>query len=146
MTNDRTLGIAALSLAAIMIAYGYGLDAPFVYEPVGPKAFPLFAAGLIAICGLVLVIKGGGAIEKAGPGVGRALLLLGLSLLAYAVLFQPLGYIVSTTLLMVPIAMIFGARWWQGLLTGAALGVFGYLLFDRALSVVLPAGILGGII
>ena len=145
MTNDRTLGISALVIAALMTAYGYGLDAPFAYEPVDPKAFPLITAGIIAVCGLILTIRGGGVVPPAGSGVNRALLALAGCLLAYALLFQPLGFIVSTTLLMMPIAMIFGARWWQGLLTGAVLAISSFLLFDRALAVVLPAGVLGGL-
>lgn len=146
MSNDRTLGVAALILAAIMLAFGYGLEAPFAYEPVGPKTFPLIAAAIIALCGAILVIRGGGAVVHAGPGVNRALLSLAASLLAYALLFQPLGFLVSTTLVMVPIAAIFGARWWQGLLAGGSIAMGSYLLFDRALAVVLPAGVLAGII
>lgn len=146
MSSDRILGIAALLLAAVMVIFGYGLDAPFAYEPVGPKAFPLIAAGMIAVCGLILVIKGGGAVAPIGPGTFRALLALSVCLLAYALLFQPLGFVVSTTLLMVPIAMIFGARWWQGLLSGIAIAVLSFVLFDRVLAVVLPLGVLGGIL
>ncbi|WP_240233644.1 tripartite tricarboxylate transporter TctB family protein [Devosia lacusdianchii] len=146
MSNDRTLGVAALILAAIMLAFGYGLEAPFAYEPVGPKTFPLIAAAIIALCGAILVIRGGGAVVPAGPGVNRALLSLAASLLAYALLFQPLGFLVSTTLVMVPIAAIFGARWWQGLLAGGSIAMGSYLLFERALAVVLPAGVLAGII
>lgn len=146
MTNDRTLGAAALLLAALMAGFGYGLEAPFAYEPVGPKAFPLLTAAVIAVCGLILTIRGGGVVPQTGPGVNRALLGLCVSLLAYALLFQPLGFIISTTLLMIPIAMIFGARWWQGLLTGAIMAAASYLLFDRVLAVVLPAGVLRGII
>lgn len=146
MSSDRILGIAALLLAAIMVIFGYGLDAPFAYEPVGPKAFPLIAAGIIALCGLILVIKGGGAVAPMGPGTLRALLALSACLLAYALLFQPLGFIVSTTLLMVPIAMIFGARWWQGLLSGGAIAVLSFVLFDRVLAVVLPLGVLGAVL
>ncbi|HLV29395.1 MAG TPA: tripartite tricarboxylate transporter TctB family protein, partial [Burkholderiaceae bacterium] len=39
--NDRLLGIAALVFAALITAFGYDLEPPFSYEPVGPKAFPL---------------------------------------------------------------------------------------------------------
>lgn len=146
MSSDRILGIAALLLAAIMVFFGYGLDAPFAYEPVGPKTFPLIAAGLIGLCGLILVIKGGGAVAPTGPGTNRALLALSACLLAYALLFQPLGFIVSTTLMMVPIAMIFGAKWWQGLLSGGVIAGLSFVLFDRMLAVVLPLGVLGGIL
>ena len=146
MTNDRTLGVAALVFATLMAAFGWGLEAPFAYEPVGPRAFPLITAAVIAVCGLILTTKGGDAVPSAGPGVNRALLGLSVSLLAYALLFQPLGFIISTTLLMIPIAMIFGANWWQGLVTGAIIAIASYLLFDRVLAVVLPAGLLGGLL
>jgi putative tricarboxylic transport membrane protein len=68
------------------------------------------------------------------------------SLLAYSLLFQPLGFVISTAILMVPIAMIFGAKWWQGAVTGMLLALSSFLLFDRVLDVVLPVGPLGGII
>jgi putative tricarboxylic transport membrane protein len=123
MHTDRILGVAAIAVAAIMLAFGYGLEAPFAYEPTGPRAFPLIAAGMIALCGVILVWK-----------------------LAYALLFQPLGFVVATTVFMIPIAMIFGAKWWQGVLVGAVLSVSSFLLFDRVLDVVLPTGPLGGII
>lgn len=147
MTNDRILGGAALALAAIMIAFGYGLDAPFSYEPVGPKAFPLLTAGIIAACGMALLIGRGGAVDTAaGPGTNRALLLLSAALLVYALLFEPLGFLLATALLMTPVAMVFGAKWWQGLVTGIGLAASFYVIFDRGLQVVLPAGLLRGVV
>lgn len=146
MTSDRSLGVAALVFSAIMFAFGYNLEAPFAYEPVGPKAFPLLAAAVIAICGIILVIRGGGVVAPNGPGINRGLFLIAASLLAYALLFQFLGFMLATLLMVVPVAMIFGAKWWQGLITGAVLAVSAYLLFDRALAVVLPKGVLGGLL
>ncbi|MBP1859866.1 tripartite tricarboxylate transporter TctB family protein [Rhizobium herbae] len=146
MTQDRFLGLAALALAAAMVAYGYGLQAPFAYEPVGPRAFPLMAAAVIAVCGIILVLKPGEANTTEGSGVTRPILILSACLLAYALLFQPLGFVLSTTLLMVPIAMVFGASWWQGLITSAVLAISSYLLFDRLLDVILPIGPFGGFI
>lgn len=146
MTQDRFLGVAALALAAVMIAFGYNLQAPFAYEPVGPRAFPLMAAGVIAICGLLLVLKPGQANTTEGSGITRPILILAVCLLAYALLFQPVGFVISTALMMVPIAMVFGALWWQGAITGVVLAVSSYILFDKVLDVVLPVGPLGGMI
>ncbi len=146
MHTDRILGAAAIAVAAILIAYGYGLEAPFAYEPVGPRAFPLIAASIIAVCGVILLLKPGAADGSETPMPGRAVLALSGSLLAYAILFQPLGFVISTATLMVPIAMIFGAKWWQGALTGVVLAVSSFMLFDRVLDVVLPVGPLGGLI
>ena len=55
--NDRTLGIAALALAAFMTWAGWDIEAPFAYEPVGPRAFPLLLALIIGLCGLRLAIR-----------------------------------------------------------------------------------------
>jgi putative tricarboxylic transport membrane protein len=146
MNTDRFLGATALAVAALMLAFGYGLQAPFAYEPVGPRAFPLLAAGVIAVCGIMLVLIPGEPDQAHQAGPGMAIAALSASLLGYALLFQPLGFVISTTIFMVPIAMIFGARWWQGAVTGVVLGVASYLLFDRVLEVVLPVGPFGGII
>lgn len=145
MTTDRLLGATAIAVAAIMFVFAYGLQAPFAYEPVGPRAFPLIAAGMIALCGVILVLKPGEpSAEPAGP-IGALAALSG-SLVGYALLFQPLGFVIATTIFMIPIAMIFGAKWWQGAMTGFVLAVSSYLLFDRMLEVVLPIGPFGGII
>ena len=146
MTQDRFLGVAALALAAFMIAFGYNLQAPFAYEPVGPRAFPLMAAGVIAICGLLLVLTPGQADTTEGSGISRRILVLAVCLMSYALLFQPLGFVLSTAVMMVPIAMVFGALWWQGAITGVLLAVSSYLLFDKVLDVILPVGPLGGMI
>lgn len=146
MNTDRLLGVTALAVAALMLAFGYGLQAPFAYEPVGPRAFPVFAALMIAVCGIILVVKPGEADPVLHRGPGWAIVSLSVSLFGYVLLFQPLGFVLSTTVFMVPIAMIFGAKWWQGAITGAVLAVSSYFLFDRILDVVLPAGPLGGIV
>ncbi|SMF13513.1 putative tricarboxylic transport membrane protein [Xaviernesmea oryzae] len=145
MKTDRILGATAIAVAAIMLVFGYGLQAPFAYEPVGPRAFPLIAAGMIALCGVILVLKPGE--PSSGPaGPTGALAALSGCLMGYALLFQPLGFVIATTIFMIPIAMIFGARWWQGAVTGVVLAVSSYLLFDRVLEVVLPVGPFGGIV
>ncbi|MEZ5740870.1 MAG: hypothetical protein R3E68_16370 [Burkholderiaceae bacterium] len=41
---------------------------------------------------------------------------------------------------------LFGATWTQAVLTGLALGVGLFLLFDRLLDVVLPLGLLRGVL
>ncbi|TDX83619.1 putative tricarboxylic transport membrane protein [Neorhizobium sp. R1-B] len=145
MKTDRLLGATAIAVAAMMLVFGYALQAPFAYEPVGPRAFPLIAAGMIALCGVILVLRPGEpSCEPAGP-IGALAALCG-CLVGYALLFQPLGFVIATTIFMVPIAMIFGAKWWQGAVTGVVLAVSSYLLFDRVLEVVLPVGPFGGIV
>ncbi|MCY1551965.1 Tripartite tricarboxylate transporter TctB family protein [compost metagenome] len=69
-------------------------------------------------------------------------------MLAYALLFQWLGFPLATTLMAVPVGMAFGGSWKQSLAGGTALGLVLFLLFDKLLDVVLPTGpldaLLGG--
>ncbi|SPU48671.1 Tripartite tricarboxylate transporter TctB family [Bordetella trematum] len=72
--NDRLLGILALVLAAFITWAGWDLEAPFAYEPVGPRAFPMLIALIIGLCGLRLAIKGGirsKPIRRAPAGASR---------------------------------------------------------------------------
>jgi len=146
MSSNRSLGAMALLMAGILAVFGWGLVAPFAYEPVGPRAFPMLTAALIAFCGIVLLIGGGNETEAVSRRTMTGIVMLTVTLLVYAVIFERLGYVPSTFLMAGIVARIFGASWIQAAASGAVLAVGSYLLFDRGLDVVLPAGILGGLI
>lgn len=144
--NDRVLGIAALIFAALIFAFGYDLEPPFSYEPVGPKAFPLLLALIIALCGVRLVIKGGGEVEANPKGANFRIVLMVVYLAAYAFVFQWLGFIIATTLMVTFVGRLFQATWRQALIGGIIMSIGLYFLFDKGLDVVLPLGILGDIL
>lgn len=144
--SDRILGAACVALAIAMAWFAQGYAPAFSYEPVGPRAFPRLLAGLMAIAGAWLVIK---PTVVENPFQGGAFKLIGLSVatvFCYALFFQVLGFTLSTALMAVPVGMAFGGSWKQALLGGAGLGVGLFLLFDKALDVVLPTGILSFIL
>jgi len=142
--NDRLLGIAALIFAALITALGYDLVPPFSYEPVGPRAFPLLLALIIAICGVSLIIKGGGEVEANPPGANKRIMAMVGYLAAYAFLFQWLGFIVATTLMVTFVGRLFQATWLQAFIGGVVMSVGFFYLFDKGLDVVLPSGIIFG--
>jgi len=144
--NDRVLGIAALIFAALITAFGYDLEPPFSYEPVGPKAFPLLIALIVAICGVRLVIKGGGEVAANPPGANTRIMAMVAYLAGYAFLFQWVGFVVATTVMVALVGRLFGATWVQAFIGGLGMGVGFFFLFDKALDVVLPTGILGGLL
>lgn len=146
MSNNRTLGALALLMALVLAGFGWGLVAPFAYEPVGPRVFPLITATLIAVCGLILIVRGGGHAEPVSGPTTLGLAFLVLTLLVYAMVFVRLGYVPSTLLMAAVVARVFGAAWWQAVMTATVLAVGSYLLFDHGLDVVLPTGILGGLL
>lgn len=140
--NDRILGVATLGLAAFMTAAGWGIEAPFAYEPVGPRAFPLLLALIIGLCGLWLVYKGGHQVEANPPGANaRIALMMGFAV-AYAFLFQWLGLVIATTLMTMCVGRLFGGGWIKCAIGGVVMSVLFFLLFDKVLDVVLPTGLL----
>lgn len=141
--NNRILGIAALIFAAGMIWLGHDLEAPFSYEPLGPRAFPLAIATIIALCGIRLVVKGGGQAESNPTGANLRIGFMLATIVGYALLFQWAGFIIATAAMTAVVGRLFGGAWSKTIIAGIAAGILSYLLFDKALDVVLPTGLLG---
>jgi putative tricarboxylic transport membrane protein len=141
--DDRKLGVLALVLAAFLAWHGHTLEAAFSYEPIGPRAFPLAIAAIIALCGLILTIKGGNRVEPNSSGANARLWLMIAILSGYAVTFQLLGFILSTALMTTLVARLFNGTWTKAVIGGLGMGILFFVLFDRLLDVVLPVGILG---
>lgn len=144
--NDRILGIAALALAVFMTAAGWSIEAPFAYEPVGPRAFPLLLALIIGLCGLWLVYKGGRPVESNPAGANARIALMVVCATVYAFLFQWLGFVIATSLMSVFVGRLFGGSWIKCAIGGVVMSLFFFVLFDKVLDVVLPGGLLENLI
>lgn len=144
--NDRLLGVAALLFAAFLTWFGHDLEAPFAYEPVGPAAFPLLLALVIALCGVWLVFKGGNDVPANAPGANLRIATMVATLAAYGFFFQWLGFIVSTALMSAVVGRLFGGTWLKSAVGGVLLAIALFFLFDKAMDVVLPAGLLGDLL
>lgn len=138
--SDRIFATFWLCVCAVIVWQMWRLNVPFAYEPVGPKAFPLLLAALMVVCCIFLIARPDRDIHwpplpvllKGGTLVG--------TLLAYAAVFDLLGFAAATSLMVVVVARLFGASWRAGVITGLTTGIAGYLLFDRLLEVSLPLG------
>ena len=142
MTSDRILGVLAVLLGVGMAVTAWGYAAQVEYEPVGPRAFPLLLSGLIVLCGAWLVFKPSHRAHFGNAAQLRSVGLCGLYVVLYAVFFQVLGFVLATALMSIPVGRLFGGTWKQSVLTGVGMGVVLFLLFDKLLDVVLPAGLL----
>lgn len=156
---DRLLGIGCLLLGAAMAWASRSYAAEISYEPVGPRAFPLLLAAIFALIGAWLLVTGGrrtatplpatGAAEAATATVPAAphnnliaVAMCAVAVLVYGALFQPLGFVLATTLMAVPVCKAFGGTLKAGLLGGLGLGLGLFFLFDKVLDVILPTGVL----
>lgn len=130
-----------LTLGFAYAAKGY--EAQFSYEPIGPRAFPWLLAAFSAACALWLLLRPQRIAETLSPlpegGARRAAVLI-VALIAYAFLFEWLGFPVATVLATIAFGRLFGGGWRQVALAGIVLGVSLFLLFDTTLDVTLPLG------
>ncbi len=145
---DRIVAAAFLLLTLGYAWLARGYVAQYAYEPIGPRAFPLLLAAIAAVCWLWLVLRPKSVaedIEGLPPGgVTKAAIAIA-GLLAYALLFEWLGFPLSTALATIVIGRLFGGEWKRLVVAGLALGASLYVLFDRVLDVTLPLGqVFGG--
>lgn len=136
--TDRLVGLLLLALSI-----GYGVIAGSYQasfgDPLGPAAFPMIVAVPAAILSLAMALKPGP--DAVWPS-GRAFLAQGAALailVGYALLLEPLGFPLATTLGVLLLARLIGASWVQGTLAGVALAALLFFVFDRLLDLPLPA-------
>lgn len=140
--SDRILGAACIAVGAAMAWAAKDYAAPISYEPVGPRAFPLLLAALLAVGGAWLLIRPGANDRWMREVPLKALGMMVVAVFVYALLFQWLGFTLATIVMAVPVGMAFGGSLAQALVGGVSLGLVGYFLFDKVLDVVLPTGLL----
>lgn len=141
--GDRFLGLGLLVLA---VAYGWVAQQwpePFGgAETVGPETFPTILAVVLAAGSIYLMIKPD---PDARWPLGKTALELVVSLVVlvvYALLLEPLGFVISTTLAVGVLSWRMGAPVRSAFLTGLSSAVVVFVLFNFGLSLNLPAGLL----
>ncbi|EJM02606.1 Tripartite tricarboxylate transporter TctB family [Pseudomonas sp. GM102] len=132
-------------LCLILMAWPY--QAPFSYEPIGPRAFPLLMLGLMGLGLVYMVFRPSPIIHTTDdPPMDRETLhkigLCVLLLLIFAGLFEPLGFILSSLLIGIPMARLYGGRWLPSAVIISLMSIGLYLLFDKVMDVPLPLGLL----
>ena len=147
MILQRLFALTLLAACAALAVMAWPYQAAFSYEPVGPRAYPLLMLGLMAIALLYLAIRPTPIVRKDDePELDRASLIkIGLCtglLLVFAATFESLGFILSSTLIGIPMARLFGGRWLPSAVIVGLMSIALYLLFDRAMDVPLPLGLL----
>ena len=135
--------LACVGLA--LMAWPY--QAAFSYEPVGARAFPLLMLGLMGVALLYMVFRPAPIkhSEDEPPLDRQTLTKIGICvvlLLVFAGLFEPLGFILSSILIGIPMARLYGGRWLPSIVVTTLMAIGLYLLFDRLMDVPLPLGLL----
>ena len=151
MRIDRIILVCTLILA---VAYLYGstfIPTLEIGDPLGPKAFPrllgvalLISAGMLALEIWRNKAKHRAQTEPAPFELGVIAVLAAVSVWTgiYYLVFVPLGFIVATTLYLLPMMAYFHPRnWLANTVTAILFSIGTYWLFVK-LEVALPKGIL----
>jgi putative tricarboxylic transport membrane protein len=139
--------VSALTLPESRIARG----------PVGPAAVPLVVGGLLLVAAVWLAVdvarggrgepEGGEDIELGGRTDWRTVLMLAAAFLANAVLIEPLGWVFSGAILFWGAAFALGSRHYlRDAVIAFALSFGSWYLFQLALGITMPPGVLDGIL
>ena len=151
--EERDLGIGVLAAGAGYLAAAFLLSEPEGgYAAVGPRVFPigigiaLVAVALwIALRGNVVASASATHAPPSAPADWRAAAPSVLLFLAYIVLLEPVGYLLTTTAFVALAARLLGSRrWGRDLLASLVVAVTVHALFGLLLGLRLPPGLLGG--
>ncbi|KNC07105.1 membrane protein [Pantoea sp. RIT-PI-b] len=138
--SDRIFAVVWLVLCIIGLFIAWQLQSEYSYEPVGPRPFPMLLLGLMVICAVMMLLRKPDLVQWPTPATLLKLVLMCAMLMTYGMLFERLGFALSTTLLAFGIGMLFGARWWAAALSGVVMGIALFYAFDQLLDVTLPVG------
>jgi putative tricarboxylic transport membrane protein len=149
--NDFLAGALLMALAAAILVHIRGFP-NIPGQNIGPAAFPGLLASLLALCSLILIVRGWKA-RREGPWVALmpwmrspghvlnfALAVGGLA--AFAMFSERLGFIVSGTLLLAPLFLCLRMRPLASLALAIAVTLVIHAIFYKLLRVPLPWGVL----
>lgn len=148
--------LAAVGVVVIVDATRIGA-ATSSNDPVGPRAMPLVVGTLLLVVSALYaldVARGGVGEAEAGedvelghPADWRTVGILAGAFVVNALLIEPLGWVISGSLLFALSAYALGNRHHvRGLAIGIALALATFYAFAIGLGVNLPAGVLQGIL
>lgn len=141
---DLAIGLGLLAFTVFYAQQSFLIRRGFASDRLGPAFFPRLLALALGVLAVILVVRAlAGRSDPSRPpairaGAFAAMLAL---LVAYGLLMPRVGFVLATPVLLGAVIWILGLRAWTALI-GTALGVTAvlYVLFGRALHVLLPMG------
>jgi putative tricarboxylic transport membrane protein len=146
--GELFLGFALVLLGILILAGTLSITVAPAYSRVGPRVFPfVVAAGMIVLGILYALESWKGAqtpVEDHAVNLWPIVLISG-GIVVDALLMTSLGFILSSTIVFVLVAVGFGSRrYLRDGLVGLALSAVAYVTFMYGLGLKLPAGPFAG--
>ncbi len=144
---DRLFATFAL---LVIFSYGFiaftGIKAPFQYDPLGPESWPRLLSIVAMLCCLWIIFRPDTGNITLNRLASLKLIITLVGLIAYAILFEPLGFILSTALFCTLLSRLLGATNSKAALFGVGSGVIGYFAGVTLLKLNLPTGLLSALL
>ena len=149
---DRVIFVFTLVLAGVYFYATEQLPSLEIGDPLGPKAFPRLLGVALLITAVVLLLeimrapKTAPAAPKDDAGKAGSQLVVAAAAawtFLYFLVFEPLGYVIATSLYLVALTSYFNrGKWLANVLTSVLFCLGSYLMFTKLLGVTLARGIL----
>ena len=146
MASDRIFGLVMALLALAYIASAVQIQASFLSDPVGPKAFPILIGVVAAISSIFMVLRPDEEPEWSALKTLGALTVAVLVLVAYAFALRPFGFLLPTAVAASVLSYQISPRPRAAAISGVALSGGLFAIFKYALGlglVALPAALAG---
>lgn len=145
---DKIGSIVCLVIAGIALWQSVRVPMGNIRQP-GPGFLPFWVGVILALLSAMLWFEASfrkPAVEPvrflSGEGKWAYVAAAGIALLIYTFLLEPLGFVISTFLLLIFLFWVIGKqKWWVGVTGSILVTFFTHLIFKVALKVQLPRGL-----
>ncbi len=96
--SDRIFGLAVILVALVYIASAMQIQASFLSDPVGSKAFPILIASVAIICAVVMILRPDEEPEWPMAWTVVSIFISIALLVGYAYTLKPLGFLIPTAI------------------------------------------------
>lgn len=141
--SDRVFGGISILIAVIFAYQATIIQESFMSDAVGPKAFPLIIAAVMALSSVYFLFKPDPSPDWPSMGRLAEIGLAALAMLAYANLLPELGFVIATALAATYLTWRLGTKPLQSVLVGVLTSVGIYVVFHLILGLSLAKGPLG---
>ncbi|MEP3048121.1 MAG: tripartite tricarboxylate transporter TctB family protein [Roseibium sp.] len=141
--SDRIFGVVGL-----VLAFGYAwaaliIEESFLSDAVGPKAFPLIIAAVLALSSLAIIAKPDASPDWPSLGRFMEVAMAVLVMVLYAILLPELGFVFATALAATYLTWRLGSTPVSSVIAGSLTSVGIYVVFHLVLGLSLAKGPLG---
>lgn len=141
--SDRIFGLVGLLLAIGYAWAAFTIEESFLSDAVGPKAFPLIIAAVLALSSVVIIAKPDQGPDWPALGrfmeVGSAVLVM----ILYATLLPELGFVIATALAATYLTWRLGTAPISSVICGCLTSAGIYTVFHLVLGLSLAKGPFG---